>query len=57
VSWPLTLAAAVLWELLCDYFVLGICVISQVIDCTEKLLNTKQVSESLVTKLCDISGD
>jgi len=32
-------------------------VISQVIYCTEKLLNTKQVSESLVTKLCDISGD
>jgi len=51
VSWALTIAAAVLWELLGNYFALGICVIYQVIDCTEKLLSTNQVSESLVTKL------
>jgi len=51
VSWPLTIAAVVLWELLGDYIAIGSCVISQVIDCNEKLRSTNQVSESLVTKL------
>lgn len=41
----MTLAAAVLWEVLGYYIVFEICVISQVIDCIEKLPGTKQASD------------